>query len=172
MCVTLPSIAPRVLLLGTNTFFQANRGDLPQISTTPQPTTTIVTTSSHDQYQPSPSLRATRQKEHTPTMPELRQRQTTASSGPNRDTNTPTPQPSRHTSNEDRGISVLDIIRVLVTLVIASCGLSYYVTNSESVLWGYRPWYTRWPVLKSYMVSEAAHPTSSIEATNLKQTHN
>ncbi|CAI7666568.1 unnamed protein product [Penicillium pancosmium] len=85
-------------------------------------------------------------------MPELRQRQTTASPGPNRDTNTPTPQPSRHTSNEDRGISVLDIIRVLVTFVIASCGLSYYVTNSESVLWGYRPWYTRWPVLKSYMI--------------------
>ncbi|KAF7592290.1 hypothetical protein BBP40_000421 [Aspergillus hancockii] len=52
---------------------------------------------------------------------------------------------------EKNGTSILDIIRVLVTLVIASCGLSYYMTSSESFLWGYRPWYTRWPVLVRYL---------------------
>lgn len=50
------------------------------------------------------------------------------------------------------GISLVDILRVLVTLVVASCGLSYYVTSSESLLWGYRPWFTRWPVLMRYIV--------------------
>ena len=50
------------------------------------------------------------------------------------------------------GISLLDIIRILVTLVIASCGLSYYMTSAESLLWGYRPWFTRWPVLMRYIV--------------------
>lgn len=88
-------------------------------------------------------------------MSELRQRPTAATPGSagSRDTNTATRQPTRRTSDEGHGIGVLDIIRVVVTLAIASCGLSYYVTNSESVLWGYRPWYTRWPVLKAYLVS-------------------
>lgn len=54
--------------------------------------------------------------------------------------------------DEDNGISVLDIIRVLVTLVLASCGMSYYMTSGESLLWGYRPWFTRWPVLVQYFV--------------------
>lgn len=91
-------------------------------------------------------------------MSELRQRQTAATSESSRDTNTTT-QRTRRTS-EDRGISVLDILRILVTLIITSCGLSYYVTNSESVLWGYRPWYTRWPVLKAYLVSSTEQHSS------------
>lgn len=53
---------------------------------------------------------------------------------------------------EDQGLSTLDIIRVIAALVIASCGLSYYITNSESLIWGYQPWFTRWPVVKSYLV--------------------
>ncbi|KAJ5490791.1 hypothetical protein N7539_002358 [Penicillium diatomitis] len=52
---------------------------------------------------------------------------------------------------QSNGISILDILRVLATVVIASCGLSYYITNSESFLWGYRPWFTRWPVVKTYL---------------------
>ena len=55
--------------------------------------------------------------------------------------------------NDNKRISFLDILRVLVTLVIASCGLSYYMTSSESLTWGYRPWFTRWPVLVRYIVS-------------------
>ena len=55
--------------------------------------------------------------------------------------------------NGSAGINLLDIIRVLVTLVVASCGLSYYMTSSESLLWGYRPWFTRWPLVVRYIVS-------------------
>ncbi|KAL4893667.1 cytochrome b5-like heme/steroid binding domain-containing protein [Aspergillus ambiguus] len=83
-------------------------------------------------------------------MSELRQRQTPSSSGPKPDTDSHSSRPQgRH--NERRGISVLDILRVLVTLVVASCGLSYYMTSSESLLWGYRPWFTRWPEVSRYL---------------------
>jgi hypothetical protein len=52
-------------------------------------------------------------------------------------------------------ISVLDIIRIIFTLCVASCALSYYLTSGESVLWGYRPWLTRPQLLKAYFVSHA-----------------
>jgi hypothetical protein len=52
-------------------------------------------------------------------------------------------------------ISVLDIIRIIFTLSVASCALSYYLTSGESVLWGYRPWLTRPQLLKAYFVSYA-----------------
>ena len=53
---------------------------------------------------------------------------------------------------EDSGrvISVLDIIRVIITLVGASCALSYYITSGESLLWGQRPWFTRQVALQSW----------------------
>lgn len=55
-------------------------------------------------------------------------------------------------------MSFLDVIRLLVTLVVASCGLSYYMTSSESLIWGYRPpWFTRWPLVMQYIVS-SIHP--------------
>lgn len=60
------------------------------------------------------------------------------------------------------------MIRVLVTLVIASCGLSYYMTNTESLLWGYQPWFTRWPVVKQYLVfppEDLDHTTTIITIT-------
>lgn len=50
------------------------------------------------------------------------------------------------------GISIVDILRVFVTLIVASCGLSFYMTSSESLIWGYKPWFTRWPVLMRYIV--------------------
>lgn len=85
-------------------------------------------------------------------MSELRQRQNVAgaSSQPEQDDSTPRSQQAR--ADEERGISVLDIIRVIVTLALATLGLSYYITNGESLLWGYRPWFTRMPVLKLYLV--------------------
>jgi hypothetical protein len=55
--------------------------------------------------------------------------------------------------DQDPVISVLDLIRVALALVVASCGLSYYMTSGESMLWGYRPWYTRWPVVVRWVVS-------------------
>ncbi|GIJ83394.1 hypothetical protein Asppvi_002214 [Aspergillus pseudoviridinutans] len=81
-------------------------------------------------------------------MSELRQRQVPQQSSST--SNKPTKSASPRRSSDDRGISVSDIIRVLLTLVVASCGLSYYMTG-ESVLWGYRPWFTKWPVLVQYI---------------------
>jgi hypothetical protein len=55
---------------------------------------------------------------------------------------------------DDNGISILDILRVILTLVLSSSGLSYYMTSGESLIWGYpRPWFTRWPVVMQYFVS-------------------
>ncbi|PKY09220.1 heme/steroid binding domain protein [Aspergillus campestris IBT 28561] len=81
-------------------------------------------------------------------MSDLRQRQT-AKATPKSPSSSATPR-SKNNGSRGGGISVLDIFRVLLTLVVASCGLSYYMTG-ESVLWGYRPWYTRWPVMKQYL---------------------
>ncbi|BCR86791.1 putative heme/steroid binding domain protein [Aspergillus chevalieri] len=88
-------------------------------------------------------------------MSDLRQRQVASSASKEAD-NRPVAIDSKskkqkRNGNKRTGISLLDIIRVLVTLVVASCGLSYYMTSSESVLWGYRPWFTRWPVLVRYI---------------------
>lgn len=87
-------------------------------------------------------------------MSELRQRPTAtskSSNGPDKEPNSK-PHSGNDETDQDRGISVLDIIRVIVTLLIACGGLSYYMTSSESVLFGYRPWYTRWPVVKQWVV--------------------
>lgn len=88
-------------------------------------------------------------------MSGLRQRQPTSASEGKRDADT-TLQRESHRRTEDQDdhhISLLDIIRVIASLILLSCGLSYYMTNTESYLWGYRPWFTRWPVVKTYLVS-------------------
>jgi hypothetical protein len=68
----------------------------------------------------------------------------------------PTP-PTNDVPNEAEDaspvISILDLIRIIVTLCAASCALSYYLTSGESLLWGYRPWLTRPQLLKTYFVS-------------------
>ncbi|KAL1886771.1 hypothetical protein Plec18167_000706 [Paecilomyces lecythidis] len=81
-------------------------------------------------------------------MSELRQRPVPRDS---KSESTSTPKVKRGSNDSNGGISLLDVIRVIVTLVVASCGLSYFVTSSESFLWGYRPWFTRWPVVVSYL---------------------
>ncbi|KAI9368757.1 cytochrome b5-like heme/steroid binding domain-containing protein [Aspergillus egyptiacus] len=58
---------------------------------------------------------------------------------------------SRTTDDSGKGISTLDILRLLVTFVALSCGLSYYITSSESLTWGYNPWWTKWPQLVRYI---------------------
>lgn len=96
-------------------------------------------------------------------MSELRQRQSAATSQPSTSGNTTAAQRESHRHAEredDHGISLLDIIRVIASLILLSCGLSYYMTNSESYLWGYRPWFTRWPVVKTYLVS---HPNAQLQ---------
>ncbi|KAJ5433888.1 Cytochrome b5 [Penicillium cf. griseofulvum] len=106
-------------------------------------------------------------------MSDLRQRPTAASkpsNGPDKE-----PKPRQHSSNDetdqDRGISLLDIIRVIVTLLIACGGLSYYMTSSESVLWGYRPWYTRWPVVKQWVVRKSRSSIHERGHGRFKLTH-
>lgn len=84
-------------------------------------------------------------------MSELRRRQN-ATGDPGHDQDGPPPESQQGYANNDHGISVLDIIRVFVTLALATLGLSYYITNGESLLWGYRPWFTRLPVVKHYLV--------------------
>lgn len=83
-------------------------------------------------------------------MSELRQRPVPRDS---KAESTSVPKAKRRDKDSEGGISLLDVIRVIVTLVVGSCALSYFVTSSESFLWGYRPWFTRWPVVLSYLVS-------------------
>ncbi|CAG7937787.1 unnamed protein product [Penicillium nalgiovense] len=101
-------------------------------------------------------------------MSELRQRPTAtskSSNGPDKE-----PNPRQHAINDetdqDHGISLLDIIRMIVTLLIACGGLSYYMTSSESVLWGYRPWYTRWPVVKQWVQGPVTLTPSQLSLYN------
>lgn len=95
--------------------------------------------------------------EKTETSARRRRRASSVSSEFSSSSDVSTAATNRNNNEEEEeeeqvGISVLDIIRVIVTLIIASCTLSYYMTSSESVLWGYRPWFTRWPVVVRYMV--------------------
>lgn len=61
--------------------------------------------------------------------------------------NPTTPKRSSSPSDEvedatSRVISVLDILRIVLTLIASSCALSYYLTSGSSYLWNYHPWYT------------------------------
>ncbi|KAJ5826552.1 Cytochrome b5 [Penicillium robsamsonii] len=101
-------------------------------------------------------------------MSELRQRPTAtskSSNGPDKE-----PISRQHSSNNEsdqgHGISLLDIIRVIVTLLLACGGLSYYMTSSESVMWGYRPWYTRWPVVKQWVQGPVTLTPSQLSLYN------
>ena len=40
------------------------------------------------------------------------------------------------------GLSFLDILRMLGGLILLNTVLSYFITG-DSILWGYRPWWTR-----------------------------
>uniref|UniRef100_A0A093UUU1 Membrane steroid-binding protein 2 n=1 Tax=Talaromyces marneffei PM1 TaxID=1077442 RepID=A0A093UUU1_TALMA len=53
--------------------------------------------------------------------------------------------------DENFCISLLDVLRVIVTLVVLTVGLSYYVTSGESYIWGFerqRPWWMRYNGIK------------------------
>ncbi|WEW54649.1 hypothetical protein PRK78_000069 [Emydomyces testavorans] len=56
-----------------------------------------------------------------------------------------TEQINRYDEESNR-ISILDIFRLISLLLITSSALSYFITG-DSLLWGYKPWFTRWPVL-------------------------
>lgn len=54
---------------------------------------------------------------------------------------------------EDIGkVTVLDVLRVLGGLLLLNFALSWYITG-ESVLWGWRPWFSRVDGVRVWMVS-------------------
>lgn len=54
---------------------------------------------------------------------------------------------------EDGGrvLSIMDIIRVIVTLIGLSSAASYYVSSGESLTWGYSPWFFQPAALARYV---------------------
>ncbi|OKL63629.1 hypothetical protein UA08_00951 [Talaromyces atroroseus] len=51
-------------------------------------------------------------------------------------------------------ISLSDVIRIILTLIALSVGLSYYVTSGESYIWGFerqRPWWMRSNDIKQFL---------------------
>lgn len=72
---------------------------------------------------------STRQRFPTPSHPSSTKSSSTQPSDELEDTNT-------------RVISVLDVLRVILTLIGASCALSYYLTSGTSYTWNYSPWFT------------------------------
>ena len=51
-----------------------------------------------------------------------------------------------------KGFGVMDILRILGGLVLLSSALSWFITG-ESVLWGYKPWFSQWGQVQSWIVS-------------------
>lgn len=68
-------------------------------------------------------------------------------------------QKGKETTKPNSGsiLSVADVIRILVTIAIASCAASYYVTEN-SVTWGYRPWWTQPSAVMSWVVCLPPYP--------------
>lgn len=58
----------------------------------------------------------------------------------------------KRSTPKNGGVGVMDILRVVGGLFLLNCLLSYFITN-DSVLWGWRPWFVRPGVVKSYFVS-------------------
>ena len=46
---------------------------------------------------------------------------------------------------------VYDILRLILSLFVVSCALSYFVMG-DGLFWGYRPWYTRMNVVRAWIV--------------------
>ncbi|KAK8234001.1 hypothetical protein HDK77DRAFT_462110 [Phyllosticta capitalensis] len=49
------------------------------------------------------------------------------------------------------GIGIMDLLRVLGGLTLLSFALSYWVTAGDSLLWGWRPWFSRAEGLRAWM---------------------
>ena len=81
---------------------------------------------------------------------EVRQRKpaATAANGSATATKDPTASSSPQEDSSPT-LSVLDVLRLLLGLFLLSSLLSYFITN-DSILWGYRPWYTRPSVISRW----------------------
>ena len=65
-----------------------------------------------------------------------------------------TSKPKAYVSDPDDGpsrLSVLDVLRVLGGLFLLSSTLSYFITGN-SIIWGYRPAFTRPARIKAWLV--------------------
>jgi predicted heme/steroid binding protein len=62
----------------------------------------------------------------------------------------PTKRPKRSQHNESGGLSVLDILRLMAGGLLLNCLLSYFIT-SNSLTWGWRPWFIRPKVVLRYL---------------------
>ncbi|KAK7898039.1 hypothetical protein LTR67_004671 [Exophiala xenobiotica] len=51
-------------------------------------------------------------------------------------------QPDEVEDQSSRVISLLDVLRVIITLIGVSCALSYYLTSGSSFIWNYHPWFS------------------------------
>lgn len=64
--------------------------------------------------------------------------------------------PSRRTeagrSGNAGGVSVTDLLRLAVGVLVINCLMSYFVTN-ESVSWGWRPWFSKPRAVQAWWVS-------------------
>lgn len=54
-------------------------------------------------------------------------------------------------SEENTGIGVIDIFRIIAGLLLLNCIASYFVTG-DSVTWNYRPWWIRPKILAARLV--------------------
>ena len=67
-------------------------------------------------------------------------------------------KPKVYFSDSDEGpsrLSLLDVLRVLGGLFLLSSTLSYFITG-HSILWGYRPAFTRSARIKAWLVRSLA----------------
>lgn len=71
---------------------------------------------------------------------ELRQRKPVAEA--NGSTEQKGPSSRREDIDDGSGVSLLDILRIILGLLLLNCLLSYFITN-DSFLWGWRPWFVR-----------------------------
>ncbi|TVY31915.1 Membrane steroid-binding protein 2 [Lachnellula cervina] len=94
-------------------------------------------------------------------MADIRQRKAAPADQPGK----PKPVPKEVLEKEDgRGLPILDILRALVFVLLASSALSYFVTG-ESFLWGVqRPQWTRLDVVKAYISGPKQYTDSDLAA--------
>ncbi|KAL7272104.1 hypothetical protein RUND412_005098 [Rhizina undulata] len=58
-------------------------------------------------------------------------------------------KPSSEDDEISRGISLLDVLRVISAVLLLSVAFSWFVTDGESITWGYRPRQLRWNNIKN-----------------------
>lgn len=103
-----------------------------------------------------PSLLPTPRSERKMAEDTIRNRKLSPTSG----ASAPPPPPSLSLGPTDegddpnisKGISLLDVLRVLTGALLLSSIFSWFVTDGESITWGYKPKSLRWNSLKNLFV--------------------